>query len=392
MVNLDLLNSRLIHQKVNHNMNDTQSTYYHLSFVNTNLLTVPLQSMNSFTTIAITNRFNVQYNNFVTDLGLKVQQRQQELMQKLAINPQYNGDRFYARNLAWEYEKADIVMGGSGSNNWNKYQRQEILEKGSVRGYEAHHPRNVADHPKDQADPNNVKFYTREEHKKAHGGKWANPTDDPKIDREAMLKRTNRKRVVRNEIKGAGIAAIIGFATGATIGFIVTIAQNGISPDSLKDAAINGGKVGIEGAALGLINHVGTRLVGDIATNAMTGLLSNFGIEITKNIAIACNIGVVGSIAIITFSVYQFIRLKMNGVSTKDALRTVGKNAGISVASLAVTVIVQAAFGGPAALAVSIGIPAVMLSYTMYNYYHDKKLMNRIHCYAIEKSYPLIIK
>ena len=82
----------------------------------------------------------------------------------------------------------------------------------------------------------------------------------------------------------------------------------------------------------------------------------------------------------------------MIGVSTKDALRTVGKNAGISVASLAVTVIVQAAFGGPAALAVSIGIPAVMLSYTMYNYYHDKKLMNRIHCYAIEKSYPLIIK
>ena len=360
--------------------------------INSNLLTLPLQSMNSFSTIAMTSRFNSQCDGFVTSLSEEAQRWEIKLMLQLAKDPKVTRFRYHARDVAWKYEKADIIMGGNGSNNWNKSQQQEILEKGTVRGYEAHHPRNVADHPKDQTDPNNIKFYSRREHKDAHGGKWTNKTDGPKIDREAMLKRTNQKRVIKNEIHGAGLAALIGFVSGASIGFIATIAQNGISPDSLKVAAINGGKVGIEGAALGLINHVGIRFVGDIATNAMTGFLSNFEIQITENITKACNMGIAGSMTIIIFSIYQFVRLRQKGISAKDAICTVGKNASISVASLAVAVAVQAKYGYPAAIAVSIGIGAIVLSYSMYNFYHDKKLMSRIHCYVIEKSYPLIIK
>lgn len=375
-------------------MNKVQQTLLRSPSVNSNLLTIPLQSLNTFSTISTTNGFNAQCNEFVTHLG-ELSRRYNTLVRKaVALDPTYTGSRSKGVKLAWKYERADIEMGGGGSANWNKSQRQEIRETGTVRGAEGHHQRNVVDHPEDQGDPNNIKFYkSKKEHlEEGHHGDFRNESDAPKIDKEAMLKRTNRKRVIKNEIKGAGIAAVIGFVSGASIGFIITIAQNGISPDALKDAAINGGKIGVEGAAFGLINHIGTRLVGDIATNAMTGLLSNFGIEITENITKACNMGIAGSIAIVTFSVYQFVRLKMNGSSTKDALCSVGKNAAISVASLAVTVIVQAAFGGPAALAVSIGIGAVMLSYSMYNIYHDKKLMSRIHCYTIEKSYPLFIE
>lgn len=375
-------------------MNKVQQTLLRSPSVNSNLLTIPLQSLNTFSTISTTNSFNAQCNEFVTHLG-ELSRRYNTLVRKaVALDPTYTGSRSKGVKLAWKYERADIEMGGKGSANWNESQRQEIRENGTVRGAEGHHRRNVVNHPEDQADPNNIKFYkSRKEHlEEGHHGDFHNESDAPKIDKEAMLKRTNRKRVIKNEIKGAGIAAVIGFVSGASIGFIITIAQNGISPDALKDAAINGGKIGVEGAAFGLINHIGTRLVGDIATNAMTGLLSNFGIEITENITKACNMGIAGSIAIVTFSVYQFVRLKMNGSSTKDALCSVGKNAAISVASLAVTVVVQAAFGGPAALAVSIGIGAVMLSYSMYNIYHDKKLMSRIHCYTIEKSYPYIIE
>jgi hypothetical protein len=211
------------------------------------------------------------------------------------------------------------------------------------------------------------------------------------IDKEEMLKKTNKRRVVKNELKGAGLATLIGFVSGASIGFIVSIAQNGISPESIKQASIAGGKSGIEGAVIGLIGHVGTRLIGDVATNAMTGILSNFGIEITEDIGKACNMGVVGSITIITFSVYQFVKLKMKGYDTLDAFIIVGKQALVSVGILAVTVVVQAAYGGPAALAISIGIGAVMLSYSMFQMYHNKELMEKIHCYAIEKSYPLNI-
>ena len=395
MASLDLPSFHLIHQNSNTiRMNNAQQTFLRSSGINTNLLTVPLQSLNSFSTISTTNHFNAHCAERVSYLGELSRRYNEKIRQVVALDPTYTKSRSQGVKLAWKYEKADIEMGGKGSANWNKSQRQEILETGKVRGAEGHHRRNVADHPEDQADPGNIDFYKshKEHFVKGHHGDFHNESNAPKKNKDAMLIRTNRKRVIKNELKGAGIAAVIGFVSGASIGFIITIAQNGISPDALKDAAINGGKIGIEGAAFGLINHIGTRLVGDVATNAMTGLLSNFGIEITENITKACNMGIAGSIAIVTFSVYQFVRLKMNGASTKDALCSVGKNAAVSVASLAVTVIVQAAYGGPAALAVSIGIGAVMLSYTMYEHYHDKRLMSKIHCYTIEKSYPCIIE
>lgn len=375
-------------------MNNIQPIHIRPSFVSAEVMTTPLQSINTFSTISTTNNFNTQCNEFVTNLRELTQRYNVKVKQALAVDPNFRGSRSKGVKLAWKYEKADIEMGGKGSANWNESQRQEILENGKVRGAEGHHQRNVADHPEDQADPHNIKYYkSREEHlQEGHGGNFKNESDAPKIDKEAMLERTNLKRVVKNELKGAGIAAIIGFVSGASIGFIVTIAQNGISPDSIKNATINAGKAGLNGAAFGLINHIGTRLIGDIATNAMTGLLSNCGIQITENITKACNMGIAGSIAIITFTVYQFIQLKKSGISTKDALCSVGKGAIVSVSSLAVTVLVQAAYGGPAALAVSIGIGAIMLSYSMYNVYHDKKLMNKIHYYTINKSYPSIIK
>ena len=97
----------------------------------------------------------------------------------LAADPNFRGSRSKGVKLAWKYEKADIEMGGKGSANWNENQRQEILENGKVRGAEGHHQRNVADHPEDQADPNNIKYYkSREEHlQEGHGGDFKNESD-----------------------------------------------------------------------------------------------------------------------------------------------------------------------------------------------------------------------
>ena len=363
------------------------------SIVNTSMLTMPLQSSNTFTTITTTNNFNAQCKKYIDTLGELTRRYNEKVRARVTTEPNYRGSRSKGVKLAWRYEQADVEMGGKGSANWNKEQRQEIKEDGTVRGAEGHHQKNVADHPEDQADPNNIRFYkSKQEHlEKGHQGNWQNESDASKIDKEKMLKSTNRKRVIKNELKGAGIAAIIGFATGASIGFIVTIAQNGISPDTLKEAVINGGKAGLEGAAFGLVNHVAVRFVGEIATNAMTGMLANWGVQITENITKACNMGVVGSIAIVTFSIYQFVKLKMNGYGTLDTLVHVSKQALVSVGSLAVTILVQATFGGPAALAVSIGIGAVALSYSMYQMYNDKKMMTKIQNYIIEKSYPSFI-
>ena len=361
--------------------------------VNPMLMAVPMQSANAFSVMQVTNNYNLECNNFLKDLGDLKENLQNAVNEKLNVDPNFRGYRQEGVKLAWKYEQADVKMGGSGSANWNKSQQQEILENGSIRGAEGHHQRNVADHPYDQANPDNIKFYeSRQEHlQNGHNGDWRNESDAPMIDKDEMLRHTNRKRVIGNELKGVGIAAIIGFATGASIGFIVTLAQNGLSPESFKLAAIEGGKVGLEGMAFGVIGHIASRTLGEMATSAMTGLFANMGVELTENLMKACNMGVVGAVIIVTSSVYQFVRLKRAGCSTEECLARVGKQALISVGSLAVGVVVQATFGsGPAAI-VTISICAIALSYSMYQVYHNKSLAEKIQDYVIEKSYPFNI-
>lgn len=363
--------------------------------VNPMLTAVPMQSTNAFNVMRVTNNFNYELSSHIDSLAIAKGISQGNLEIKLAIDPNFTSQYYRSRgvDLAWKYEQADIKMGGRGSANWNKSQQQEILENGSVRGAEGHHQRNVADHPYDQANPNNIKFYkSRQKHlQNGHNGDWRNESDAPMIDKDEMLKHTNRKRVIGNELKGIGIAAVIGFATGASVGFIVTLAQNGLSPESFKLAAIEGGKVGLEGMAFGVIGHIASRTIGEMATSAMTGLFANMGVELTENLAKACNMGVVGAVIIVTSSIYQFVRLKRAGCSTEECLARVGKQALVSVSSLAVTVIVQATYGGSAAIAVCIGISAIVLSYSVYQTYHNKVLAERIQDYVIEKSYPSII-
>jgi len=63
------------------------------------------------------------------------------------------------------------------------------------------------------------------------------------IDKNKMLKDTNSKRVFKNELHGLGVAVAIGLGVGFTIGFAVTLAQSGITPESVKLATIEGQRV-----------------------------------------------------------------------------------------------------------------------------------------------------
>ena len=359
--------------------------------VNPMLMAVPMQSANVFNVMQVTENYNSNYQAHLNRLTKMKITSQRNLEANLAIDPNFTS-KYYrdrGRDLAWEYEQADVKMGGKGSINWNREQRIELLRSGKVRGYVGHHQKNVANQPQHPANPDNIRIIADKDHLPiGHKGDFRKPTDDPFIDKDKMLKHTNRKRVRGNELKGVGIAAVIGFATGASIGFIVTLAQNGLSPESFKLAAIEGGKVGLEGMAFGVIGHIASRTIGEMATNAMTGLLANMGMELTENLMKACNTGIVGSIIIVTSSIYQFVRLKKAGCSTQECLSRVGKQCLISIGSLAVTLIVQANYGGPAAIAVGVGISAVMLGYSMYRAYHNKALAEEIQDYIIRKSYP----
>lgn len=350
-------------------------------------------SVSVYTTAMMTTRFNNQFNNYLSALHAERERIANKVANGLANNLNYKGARNDGVKLAWDYEKVDVEMGGKGSADWNAEQRQEIKDTGKVRGAEGHHQKNVADHPQDQGDPDNIKFYkSRQEHlEKGHDGNFQNGSEAPMIDKDKMLKTTNGKRVFRNEIRGLGIAAAIGVGVGFTIGFVVSLAQSGVTPDTIKYALAEGGKSGISSGIQSTIGYGIGRTIGQVATSAIQGLLFNAGITITENIAKMCNMGAVGAITIAVFSACQFIKLVVVGISLKEAAMKVGKQALFSLSLLAVSIAAQGIWGGTAGLIVSISTGIILISYALADTVHQRKFSEKIRVYMIDKCRPVFV-
>ena len=281
-------------------------------------------------------------------------------------------------------------MEGRGSSDLDDAQCQEIKDTGKVRGAEGHQQKNVADHPKDQGDHDNIKFYkTRKEHlEQGHNGNFQNATDGDKIDKDKMLKKTNGKRVFRNERRGLGMAAAIGIGIGFTIGFAVSLAQAGITPDSIKYALINGSKSGISSGIQSAVGYGLGRTVGQLASQALAGVLSNIGIEITDNVAIMCSMGSIGAITVLVFSTVQFVKLVCRSKSLKTAAIQVGKQALFSLSLLVVSITVQGIFGGPSGIIVSVGAGIIFVTYAITDAVHQRHFSEKLRTYMIEKCRP----
>ena len=252
-------------------------------------------------TATISNGYNAELNTYLSRLNeLRIID-----LQQLDLSSPNRVARSTGVKRAWMYEKADIEMGGKGSANWSASEQTQIKENGTVYGAEGHHQQNVADHPDQQANPDNIKFYkTKQQHLiEGHGGRWDNESNKPKIDKNKMLKKTNTKRLAKNELHGLGLAMAIGAGVGLTIGFITTLAQSGVTPDSLKFAAIEGVKSSIESGMLSAVSYTAGRTVGEVATQAIAGTLQNAGLNITENILKMVNMGVVGTLTITIFAV-----------------------------------------------------------------------------------------
>lgn len=366
-------------------------------------------SNTSFRTAAITTGFNRQQSEFCNLLNAERGRLAEKVAQGLAKDPFYTGARNDGVSLAWDYEAADIKMGGSGSENWTAAEQQEILEnrpdtvnrtkivegktvnpKSGVRGSEGHHQKNVADHPEQQADPDNIKFYrTKQQHKdEGHGGNWQNESNRPGTDKNKMLEKTNSKRVFKNELRGLGIAVAIGLGVGMTIGFVTTLAQSGVTPDSLKLALAEGAKGGLESGILAGTGYGISRYIGPVLSKAIAGVLENIGVTITENISKMINMGVVSTLTIAVFSVYQFIKLKRNGVATKEALIQVGKQALFSLSLSAVSIAVACIYGVLAGIIVSVSVGIILLMISVADSVEKRKFADKVQRYMIEKCYP----
>lgn len=341
----------------------------------------------AFHTAHITSGYNTQLKGYLSDFA----QKRISDAGRLDLSKANAIARNRGVSRAWEYEAADVKMGGKGSSNWSKLQQSEIIKRGSVRGAEGHHLKNVADHPEHQSNPDNIKFYkTKSAHlREGHNGDWHNESNAEFINKDAMLRKTNARRVVRNEMHGLVIALAIGAGLGMTIRFATELAQSGITPDSLKLAFMEGIKDGAESGILsGAIYGIG-RTLGAVASNAISGVLQNLGLTITENISQMVNIGVVGAMGVVVFSAYQFLKLKRAGFATKEALIRVGKQALFSLSLLAVSIIAQGIWGGAAGIIVSVSIGIIIISYSILDSVHKKRIAESIREYSIEKCYPV---
>jgi len=166
------------------------------------------------------------------------------------------------------------------------------------------------------------------------------------------------------------------------------LAQSGVSPENIRYASIAGAKAGLQGATLGVVNHILARSIGELASKALQGVLQNIGVSVTDNVAKMCNMGIVGFMAITVFSVYQFAKLKGMGYGTKECLIRIGKQAAFSTAVLIISIIAQGIWGGPAGIIVSMSIGLIVLTYKVSTSIHEKKLMGGIRIYTINKSLP----
>ena len=120
-------------------------------------------------------------------------------MMSETINRSYNSSPFTEREQkdianarsravkqAWKQEQS-YVKNGFGTRDWSPEQQKEIINNGSVHGYEGHHMRSVSngstydEQMQIAGDKNNIQFLEKSkennEHLKAHGGDTRNRTN-----------------------------------------------------------------------------------------------------------------------------------------------------------------------------------------------------------------------
>lgn len=344
-----------------------------------NVALAPLIGISSSHFGTITTTYNTELTHF---------QKQFSTMDKMVGNRQTGVSR------AWKYEYAEVKMGGKGTGHFNSQQRQELLDTNRVRGAEGHHINNVADHPELQADPNNIKMTAnREAHLREHHGDFKNETSGPLLDRDGRLVNVNRNRVIRNELSGIGLAAAIGLCTGFTIGFVVELARNGLNPDNVKNAFVSGSNAAGENAVLAIGSALIGRTLGTVASTSLNDIVlshigNNLAEQTLQNISKICSLAAVGSLTIIALSVYQFVKLKQAGYSSKECLLRTGKSAALSASVLVLSIIAQGIWGGPAGIVVSLIAGVIITGNMVIGIICDKKVAQEIALYTISLCRP----
>lgn len=275
---------------------------------------------------------------------------------------------------------------------------KDIVEN-FIERTEIHHRTSVSSDPTQQSNIDNLDTLNTTQHDAKHTdpetGKinYKRKTNEAPVDRKGELAAMNKHRVLKETLTGLGISVAIGLGTGFAIGFVVSLAQNGINPNSMKYAFAAGARQGVSSAGMAaggfLIGKTIGAAAGESLTKIVTSLVGKNATEQTlKKISEACNTGAVGALVTMAFTVYEFVKLKCAGYTTKECLLRAGKSAALSISILVVSMV--AVWAGAPGIAVSIVAGVVMTGYSVIRIRHDKRVSKDITFYSIELCRPAL--
>lgn len=340
-------------------------------------------NLSAQTSLNFTNQTTLLTNDFAEKIA-RLTERRYELQAKVDSNPVPNDN--YRKNgidLAWDYERLEVSMGGRGSRNYTPEQIDELLATGKVEGMEGHHINNVASRPDLQGNPDNIKMVTHGEHMVEHGNNTANPTSGELIERELNLNKLNREQVLKNDMVGLGISAAIGFGTGFAISIIMELAMNGAfvktkTKTLLKKSVFTG----FETATISSVTYVVGR-----GASELLGCL-----DIPSLIANSIEIGTIGMLSAAIVSTYQYVKLRLNGVEKEDAFDVIGKQISISLLGVTTVSIATGIWGGPVGTLVSVGTSVIYIGANIAKNIHERKFNENLREYMVEQYKPIYIE
>lgn len=262
---------------------------------------------------------------------------------------------------------------------------------------EIHHGTSVSADPTQQSNIDNMETYNTTQHDAAHTdpetGKidYRRKTYKPLRNRAQEVKNEGKRGIIKENLAGLGIAVAIGFGTGFAIGFIVSLAQNGINPNSMKYAFVAGAKQGttsgiMAAGSFAIGKTIGAALSKTLTESIKSWMGTNATEETMKKIAEICDMGAVGAIVTVAFAVYEFCKLKHAGYSTKESLLRAGKSAALSFSILIISMV--AVWAGAPGLVVSIVAGVVMTGFSVVKVFHNKKISKQVTHYSIELCIP----
>ena len=275
-----------------------------------------------------------------------------------------------------------------------KHIKNNFIEK-----IEIHHRTSISNDPRQQSNIDNLDTLNTTQHNEKHTdpntGKinYRRKLEEGPLDRKNELAEMNKKRVLNKKLTGLGITVAIGLGTGFAIGFIVSLAQNGINANSIKYAFVSGARqsasnVGMAAGGYFIGNTIGA-IAGKTLTDCVKSLIgTNVAEDTLKKISEVCNMGAVGTLITVAFSVYEFVKLKCAGYTTKECLLRAGKTAALSFSILIISMI--AVWAGFSGIAVSIVAGVVMTGYSIIKAQHNKQVSKDITFYSIELCKPTL--